>query len=540
MDYFSILNLNREPFSNSPDPDYFFKSRQHFSCLQKIELAIRLRRGLNVVIGEVGTGKTTLCRQLIQRLSVDQNVETHLILDPSFDTTLEFLHLVSGIISGTAPCADSDQRELKENIKHQLFHKGIEKKKIVCLIIDEGQKLPSYCIEILREFLNYETNEHKLLQIILFAQEEFIQVLVDHPNFADRINFFRTLAPLNLYDTHLMIKYRLKLSSNSDMSPALFTWPAYWRIYLTSRGYPRKIIHLCHQSLLAMIIQNRKRVGYSLVQSCSRKAMSHTKVPVISPRRFFMLLICFLAISLIGVSIKVVTDKTIDQSSSEYYSVTSRYQVPMLIKTNKNPANNKLSPNHNKIDTRAANISQTTRTNANDDKQSLSPMPPFILGTLTTDRQVTLSYLIELIHGVSTVHYLESFLTLNPHVNDPTAIPAGTAIQLPAMSVATTDRVLKLSRIEFKNCNNLSEAIDSLLTLTQKHDPIRIVAYWKKDTGLRFSICLERFFSQPQKAMEARKRLISFMGSNIKILTDWNKETIFFSDLSKAMRVPNP
>ena len=60
MDYFSILNLNKEPFSNSPDPDYFFHSQQHVSCLQKLELSLRLRRGLNVVIGEVGTGKTTL------------------------------------------------------------------------------------------------------------------------------------------------------------------------------------------------------------------------------------------------------------------------------------------------------------------------------------------------------------------------------------------------------------------------------------------------------------------------------------------------
>ncbi|MBW2200522.1 MAG: transposase, partial [Deltaproteobacteria bacterium] len=67
MDYFKILNLNREPFSNSPDPEYFFQSRQHLGCLQKVELALRLRRGLNVVIGDIGTGKTTLCRQLIRR-----------------------------------------------------------------------------------------------------------------------------------------------------------------------------------------------------------------------------------------------------------------------------------------------------------------------------------------------------------------------------------------------------------------------------------------------------------------------------------------
>ena len=65
MDYFSILNLNKEPFSNSPDPEFFFHSRQHLDCLQKLELSLLLRRGLNVIIGEVGTGKTMLVRSLL-------------------------------------------------------------------------------------------------------------------------------------------------------------------------------------------------------------------------------------------------------------------------------------------------------------------------------------------------------------------------------------------------------------------------------------------------------------------------------------------
>ena len=76
MEYFSILNLDQEPFSNSPDPEYFFRSQQHMGCLQKLELSLRLRRGLNVVIGDVGTGKTTLCRQLIRNFADDKDYET--------------------------------------------------------------------------------------------------------------------------------------------------------------------------------------------------------------------------------------------------------------------------------------------------------------------------------------------------------------------------------------------------------------------------------------------------------------------------------
>ena len=91
MDYFSILNLKKEPFSNSPDPKFFFQSRQHLDCLQKLELALRLHRGLNVIIGDVGTGKTTLCRQLIRKFADNEEIETHLILDPFFTDTSEFL-----------------------------------------------------------------------------------------------------------------------------------------------------------------------------------------------------------------------------------------------------------------------------------------------------------------------------------------------------------------------------------------------------------------------------------------------------------------
>jgi len=101
MDYFSILNLKQEPFSNSPDPDFFFHSREHQECLQKLELSILLRRGLNVIIGDVGTGKTTLCRQLIRRFAKRDEITTHLILDPLFMDAHELLNAVGKMLMGS-------------------------------------------------------------------------------------------------------------------------------------------------------------------------------------------------------------------------------------------------------------------------------------------------------------------------------------------------------------------------------------------------------------------------------------------------------
>ena len=273
MEYYKLLQLEREPFSNSPDPNYFFQSRQHHACLQKIELAVRLKRGLNVVIGDMGTGKTTLCRELIRRLSQQDAFETHLILDPAFGNPHELLTAIFVMLYGQPPKEQPSLIELKESIKQRLFHKGVEKERTVVLIIDEGQKIPGDCVEILRELLNYETNEYKLLQIVIFAQQEFDAILQSHANFADRINLLHQLAPMGFKDTRRMIRHRLKLASSGVKPLDMFTLPAQWAIYRSTRGYPRRIIHLCHQSILAMIIQNRSQAGWRLIHSCKKRML---------------------------------------------------------------------------------------------------------------------------------------------------------------------------------------------------------------------------------------------------------------------------
>jgi general secretion pathway protein A len=271
MDYFKILNLNREPFSNSPEPDFFFPSTRHIACLQQLELAIRLRRGLNVVMGEVGTGKTTLCRQLILRFTETEEdragVETHLLLDPSFSAPIEFLNTVA--MSFGLPGADAGRSEwqIKEGIKNSLFQKGVDENRTVVLIIDEGQKLPEFCREILREFLNYETNEYKLLQIVIFAQNEFREILQGHKNFADRVNQYYDLRPLNFGEAREMIRFRLARAGRGAEKPFLFSLPGMWAVYRATGGYPRKIVTLCHQVLLSLIIQNRVKAGWGIVRS---------------------------------------------------------------------------------------------------------------------------------------------------------------------------------------------------------------------------------------------------------------------------------
>ena len=238
MDYYKILKLTKEPFSNSPDPSFFYQSRQHLACLQKLELALRLRRGLNVIIGDVGTGKTTLCRQLIRKFGESDEIETHLILDPYFNTTTEFLTTVAKIFTGTKPPSGTNDWQLKEIIKQYLFKQGVDRQKTVILIIDEGQKIPIFCLEVLREFLNYETNEYKLLQIVIFAQKEFEKTIGRYANLSDRINLYHYLKPLNFGDTRQMIRYRLEKSSDRYKTYTFFSFPALVAIFSDHRWVP--------------------------------------------------------------------------------------------------------------------------------------------------------------------------------------------------------------------------------------------------------------------------------------------------------------
>ena len=117
MEYYRLLNLEREPFSNAADPDFFYKSRQHLDCLQQLELSIRNRRGMNVVIGDVGTGKTTLCHQLIRQFHHENKIENHLILNPDFRSTKEFLITVVHLLVRKRPSARINEGDLKNFIQ---------------------------------------------------------------------------------------------------------------------------------------------------------------------------------------------------------------------------------------------------------------------------------------------------------------------------------------------------------------------------------------------------------------------------------------
>lgn len=278
MSYYKILGLDTEPFSTSPDPVFFYESRGHKLALTNLVIELRLRRGLSVILGDIGTGKTTLSRKLIQALSLREGFIFHIVLDPTYSDERDFLAALSRIFGITKPLgmeahdAAADQgrmpassSELKESIQNFLFHKGVNENKTVVLIIDEAQKMSETSLEVLRILLNYETNSAKLLQVVLLGQLELHPKVVSIPNLIDRVSFKHNLNPLDQDEVGELINYRLS-QAGYRMGKSLFTEDAVKDIYRFTRGYPRKVSLLCHKALKNVVMNNKVIVDNKVIK----------------------------------------------------------------------------------------------------------------------------------------------------------------------------------------------------------------------------------------------------------------------------------
>lgn len=272
--YYSVLGFEREPFATSPDPEFFYHTREHDLALTNLLIELRLRRGLSVIFGDVGTGKTTLSRKLLHELHKRGDMLFHMILNPAFSSEHQFLEsLVRNFdipTPGSFNLKTGDIYQLRDLIEKFLIQKTLEEGRTVVLIVDEAQKLDLTTLESLRVLLNFETNSHKLIQLVLLGQLELYAKVVHMSNFLDRISFKFTLNPLDVKETRELIEFRIRRAGFSGQY-RLFSDDAVSEIYVQTKGYPRKITMLCHKVIKNLVIEDKRSADYDFVRMvCER------------------------------------------------------------------------------------------------------------------------------------------------------------------------------------------------------------------------------------------------------------------------------
>lgn len=518
MDYFKLLDLGREPFSNSPEPGLFYQSPQHMECLQKLELSIRLRRGLSIIVGDVGAGKTTICRQMIRGFADDSNVETYLILDPSFSRSIDFLRTVAEMLGIESKDPALTEWRLKEKIKNHLFDKGVGEGKTLVLIIDEGQKIPEFCLETLREFLNYETNEHKLLQIVIFAQKEFYSLLNGHRGFADRVNLLYELRPLNFSDTRGMIRFRLDTAREKEAEKKIrFTLPALWAIHRATGGYPRKIVGLCHRTILALIIQNRSKAGFSLVRSCARGREIPQKswqVPTVAVLGCLLITVVGLDVGynllLTGEPEQQIRGVVMQPGDAVAISAKAQLTAPPP------PV--------------SVQVQRQQGAPAEDNLLSHPESCPESLGWLIVKKDETICKVIRGLYGTDcTGDRIALVRKANPHINNPDLIEPGTMLKFPATPADCSSLLKGGCLVVLARRDNLEDAHTAYRSYLGKTDPIQIFPHWDRREGLQFDVILKKGFTNESAARNAIDRLPSPIDSEARVIHSWDDNTVFFS-----------
>ena len=267
MSYYKILGFESEPFSTSPDPNFFYLSKEHDSALTNILIELRLKRGLSMILGDIGTGKTTLSRKLVHELHQRPDFIFYMMLNSHFETEAEFLSSLFhhfNIETGR-DVASMSVPEMMNSIEKFLLQKAVNEGKTLTLIIDEAQRVTESTLEILRVFLNFETNEYKLLQVVLLGQLELVPKILNMPNFYDRISFKYALNPFDVDETKRMIQFRLARAGSVSEKP-FFTDQAIEEIHRYTMGYPRRITMLCHKALKQLIMSRKHEVDLPIVR----------------------------------------------------------------------------------------------------------------------------------------------------------------------------------------------------------------------------------------------------------------------------------
>ncbi len=265
MDHLEFYELSQEPFSNAPVSRFYYSSAQHAQALMRLMHAVQSMKGLAILVGDIGTGKTTLARRMLDSLPEEEYEAALLVIIHSGITASWLLRRIALQLGIDSPA------EEKLSLLSQLYQRLVriyEQGKRAVVLIDEAQMLSTR--EIMEEFrglLNLEVPERKLLSFVFFGLPEIEDNLRLDPPLAQRVALKYRLEPLTEDATDAYVRHRLKLAG-APRCP--FTDGAIAQVHRFSRGTPRLINTICDNSLFEGFVARAKEIEEKLVERVAR------------------------------------------------------------------------------------------------------------------------------------------------------------------------------------------------------------------------------------------------------------------------------
>jgi general secretion pathway protein A len=333
--YLNFYQLHKKPFSLAPDPEFLYLSQQHKDALGAIIYGIKEREGFVSVIGEVGTGKTTIVRSYLHKAGRKQILPIFI-----FNSNISFHELMKTFLHEVGIDAERIQRRHNVNGMVRLAYQAMLEKtrqgKTIVLIIDEAQNMPIETLGSLCILSNFETAKSKLIQIVLVGQPELQKKLdlYELRQLRQRLAYRALITPLSTKESLRYIHHRLSLSSK--VKKPVFTTSAIRRIVKHSKGVPRVINILCENSLVAGYGLQKKPVSLQIVKQVIAECEGRRFSGLLQLKNVAGSMMILLVVALLLVAYLPYFHTSKEPLSEPVYSKSTQTSHPQPVKNNDN------------------------------------------------------------------------------------------------------------------------------------------------------------------------------------------------------------